>query len=224
MAERHIHWEFIFVAFILTATIMAGMFFAGQALSDSKVTGLAATVNELSVEREAQDIARRLADTLPQNNCEALNVASQKTISDIRNIRKQMETYEEARKLSNDAFITLKKQYTNLLLEYWLTTERIDQRCNTNITTILYLYQDDALCGRCVDQGTVLTKYRQRYDQSLLIFPLDATLGMRHVDMIRSAYNVTRYPTIIVEGERYQGFQDDAAMGRILEQYIGPAS
>lgn len=218
MAERRVHWEFILVASILTATIMAGMFFAGQALNDSQVNGLQAEVNQLSVEREAQDIARRLADTLPRNNCEALNVASQKTIADIRDIREQMETYEDSRKLSHNAFTTLKKQYTNLLLEYWLTTEKIDQRCDTNITTVLYLYQDDAQCPACVDQGTVLTKYRQTYDR-LLVFPLDTTLGMRHIEMIISAYNVTRYPSIIVEGELYQGFQDDQEMGRILGQH-----
>lgn len=218
MAERHIHWEFIFVAFVLTVTIMAGMFFAGQALNDSQVDGLSSTVNELSVEREAQDIARRLADTLPQNNCEALNVASRETIADIGNIREQMEAYEESRKLSHDQFTALKKQYTNLLLEYWLTTEKIDQRCDTNVTTVLYLYKDDPQCPRCADQGTVLTKYRQRYDR-LLVFPLDTTLGMRHVDMVLSAYNVTRYPSIIVEGELYQGFQNYTAMGRILEQH-----
>lgn len=224
MAERRVHWEFIFVAFVLTVTIMAGMFFAGQALNERKVNGLQSDVTELAIEREAQDIARRLADRLPRNNCEALEVATRQTIEDIRNIRTNMQTYEQSRKLSGEGFTTLKKRYTNLLLEYWLTAERIDEQCDSNVTTILYLYSDKEQCPRCTDQGTVLTKYRRMYEKRLLIFPLDTTLGMRHVEMIISAYNITRYPAIIVEGRLYQGFQDNAAMRRILDRHMNASA
>ncbi len=218
--RRRVSWEFIFVALILTVTLMAGMFFMGQALSNEKVGTIDTTLEQFAVERNAQDLSQRIAKNLPHNNCQALNVATRQTITDIRDLRNDMEVYEQARKLEHGEYEMLKKRYTNLLLEYWLTAQEIENLCGSDIVKVLYIYADTGNCPRCSDQGTVLTKYRQEYDNRLLVFPLDATLDMKPVNLIADSYNVTTYPAMIIDEEYYDGFKDDEELGTILDNHM----
>lgn len=222
--NKHVSWEFIFVALILTLTLMAGMFFMGQALSDKKVTQIGDTLEQFAVERNAQDLSQRIAKNLPQNNCRALNVATEQTIDDIRQLREDMEVYEQSRKLEHDQYELLKKQYTNLLLEYWLTTQEIEDMCGSNIVKILYIYADQPNCPRCGDQGTILTKYRQEYENRLLVFPMDATLDMKPVNLIRSSYDIETYPALIIDDTYYEGFKNYEELGTILERHMANAT
>lgn len=218
--DRTISWEFIFIAVVLTLTLMTGMFFMGQALSDEKVGKLGDTLEQFALERDAQDLSRRIAQNLPHNNCKALNVATSQTIDDIRNLRENMEVYEQARKLENDEYETLKKRYTNLLLEYWLTTQEIEEMCGSDIVTVLYIYSTPGECPRCADQGTVLTKYRQEYDNQLLVFPLDASLDLKPVELIINSYGIDQYPALIVGDDYYEGFKNNEEFGNILKAHM----
>lgn len=218
--DRTVQWEFIFVALVLTVALMSGMFFMGQALSDEKVTDLSNTLETFAVERRSQDLSRQLAENLPQNNCKALNVATSQTIDDIRGLRNNMEVYEQARKLENSQYDLLKEKYTNLLLEYWLTAKKIEDMCGSDIVKVLYIYSDQSECPACADQGTILTKYRQKYDKQLLVFPLDATLDMKPVTLIENAYGIDSYPALIIDEQYYEGFKSDEELGEILEQHM----
>ncbi len=191
MVERSVDWEVLFVALVITVAVMAGMFFLGQEFSQWQVDRIGRQVEELTVERNSQDLSRRLAQNLPQRNCEALNVAVRETIEDVESLRQQVATYEQTHKIENPDFTLLKKRYTNLLIEYWLTTQQIETRCGSNVTTVLYIYHDPDVCERCEDQGTVLTRYRQQYEDRLLVFPLDATLDLPTVNVLIDAYEVS---------------------------------
>lgn len=218
--KRKVSWEVIFVAAVLTGTIMIGMFFMGVALSDEKVGQLGDRLEQFAIERDAQDLSRRIAANLPRNNCRALNVATRQTIADIARLQRDVEAYDDAQKIGNSEYLRVKKQYTNLLLEYWLTTQDIEEMCGSNIVTVLYIFSSSEQCPRCTDQGAILTKYRQRYDERLLVFPLDATLDMRPVNLIMDSYNVSSYPVIIIEDEYYEGFIGDERMGTILQEHL----
>lgn len=220
MVEQRVDWEVLFVALLLTGAIMAGMFFLGQELSERKVQSITSEVEAFTVERNAQDISRRLAENLHTNNCRALNIAVQQTIQDAETLRQKVARYEDTNKLRNPEFPLVKKQYTNLLLEYWLTTKKVEERCGSNVTKVLYIYADPGNCRRCEDQGTLLTAYRQTYPEQLLVFPLDSTLDLQPVNVLINSHNITTYPALIIEGDVYEGFQDRQELGNILETYI----
>lgn len=219
-AERRVSWEFLFVAFVLTAALMLGMFYMGVALNDQKLSNLDQTLEQFAVERDAQDLSRRIANNLPQNNCKALNVATRRTIEDIRQLRDSMSTYEDTRKLENPEYERLKKQYTHLLLEYWLTAQDVEDQCGSDIVKVLYLYHNREQCPRCADQGTILTKYRRQYDTQLLVFPLDVALDMKPINLIIDSYNVDTYPALIIDGAHYEGFKSNDELGTILQHHM----
>lgn len=220
MVERTVSWEFIFVAAVLAGTIMVGMFFMGQELSEQKVNALQHQLDQFSRNQRAQDLSRQMALTLPEKNCAALNIAVQHTITDVKDLQDKVATYEQSRKLKNSEFRDLKQRYMNLLLEYWITTKQVEETCGSNVTKILYIYEDPDVCPRCADQGVVLTHYRQKYEDRLLVFPLDASLGMRPINLIVDAYNIETYPALIISGGKYAGFKNKEELGTILDSYI----
>lgn len=215
--DRRVSWEFLFAALVLTLTLMAGMFFMGVALSDEKVGAIDEELEQFAVERQEQDLSQRIATNLPQYNCEALNVATRQTIDDINELREDMEIYEQARKLEHGEYQTLKRHYNNLLLEYWLTAREIEELCGSDVVKVVYIYSDDQDCPECGDQGTILTSYRQQYDDRLLVFPLDATLNTQTVDLIIDSYGIETFPALIIDDTYYEGFLDHDELGDILE-------
>lgn len=220
MVERRVSWEFLFVALVLTGALMLGMFFMGQALSERKVSTLQKELEQFNQEQNSQELSRQLALNMPEKNCEALNIAVRQTITDVEQLQNRVAAYEESRKLENGGFNLLKKQYMNLLLEYWITTKQVEEACGSDVVKVLYLYEDPDVCPRCGDQGVILTHYRQQYDNRLLVFPLDASLDMRPINLLVDAYNVDNYPTLIIEGDKYEGFKDREAFGNILEGFL----
>lgn len=199
---------------------MGGMFLMGQELSERKVSSLQEDIEQFNQEQNSQDLARRLALSLPQKNCEALNIAVRQTITDVKNLQDKVASHERSRKLRNGEFDTLKKRYMNLLLEYWITTKQVEETCGSDVVKVLYLYEDADVCPTCEDQGVVLTHYRQRYEDRLLVFPLDASLDMRAINLLENAYNVDTYPTLVIDGDKYEGFKGREALGDILDDYI----
>ncbi len=220
MVERNTDWGVVVVAVILTATVMAGIFYLGNMLSDEKITSIEQDLKSFSIERDSQDLTRRLAENLPEENCKALNVAIEQTVQDVTELQDKVAQYEESRKLQTAEFTSLKKQYMNLLIQYWLTVKKVEENCDSETTTVLYLYANDPQCPRCDDQGTILTHYRQQYGEKLLVFPLDSTLNMRPINLLISSFNITEYPGLIIEGDVYQGFKDRDDLGNILKNYI----
>ncbi len=223
MVERKVSWEFLFIALLMTGAIMGGIFYVGNMLSDQKVSSLSADIERFAATQSEQEMSRRLARVIPGNNCHALDIAVEQTASEVRDLQETVATHEEARKIDNAEFRDLKKQYMTLLLERYLTTLEVTERCDRQVVPVLYLYEDTEDCARCDDQGIVLTDVLQERDD-MIVFPLDTTLGMQPIDLIVESYNVTTYPSLIVGGERYGGFQDRDTVADIVDRHAGGGS
>lgn len=221
MVKKELSVGTVLIAGAITLVVMTGIFFIGSALSRSKVRSLETDVNEFNIERDAQEISQRMAENLPNKSCEALNIAVKQTVSDVTELQKKVTRYEENRKIEDESFDTLKKQYTNLLLEYWLTTKKVEEMCGAETVKILYLYSDEQSYEGCEDQGTILTHYRKEYDDSLFVFSLDSTLGLRSVDLLVDAYDIEKFPAMIIDGDLYEGFRSKEEIGGLIEKYMG---
>lgn len=219
MVERSLSWEFLLIALIMTGTIMAGIFYIGTVLSDQKVASIQGDLQRFAVEQDAQEMSRRIARELPGDNCRALTIAVEQTADAVQDLQDTVATYEKARKLSNEQFTVVKKRYTNLLLERWLTTNAVEDACGRSTVSILYFYEDPERCPACEDQGIVLTDVLQERDD-FISFPLDTGLDMQPVNMLLEAYNVSTYPTLVVEGDVYRGLQDRDDVDRIVESHL----
>ncbi len=221
MVDKKLNTGTVIIAVALTVVVMSGIFFLGTQLSQEKGTGIQRQIDSFETERRSQELSRRLAsDVLTEKSCDALNIAVEQTVDDVQDLGDDVQRYEENAKIGLDQVNELKMEYTNSLIDYWLLVEEVDDLCGTDTVRLLYFYSDDYSCPDCGDQGAVLSHYREVYDGDLLVFPLDATLDMRHTNILLETYEIEEFPSMKINGEIYQGFRDKEEMGEILEDYM----
>ncbi len=220
MVDENLNIGTVIIAVALTVVLMSGIFFFGIMLSDEKVSGIEDEIRSFEVERRSQEISRQVAQELPEKSCEALELAVEQTISDTQELADEVVMYEENRKIEDEEFELLKKEYTNVLLEYWLLTEQIEEMCGSDKIKLLYFYSEEQECPACEDQGTIISHYREKYDETLLVFPMDTTLDMRPINIMEETYDMGTYPVIKINGDVYEGYMDKEELGEVLEEYI----
>lgn len=216
MVDRKVDWEYLALAFFVTVIVVSAVFFLGGRLNDYKVERLREDISELETDQRAQSLGFEIMETSRSDQCQAIEEWRKSTLSDLRNLREKVEAYEDSTKLRNRDHGDLKKRYTNLVIQNMLEMRRMEERCGQNVTEVIYLYSNN--CPGCEDQGTILSHYRGEYPDRLAVHPLDADLGMKHVDFIENLHDIERYPAMIVEGEAYQGFKDKEEFGQILKE------
>lgn len=219
MVERErTDWEIIALSVIATVLIMSGVYFIGLQLNDYKVHSIESDVEALEAEHQSQIIGQRLAEDIAGDNCEALREWRESSYPNMEELRREVESYEDANKFEHDEYETVKKRYTNMVLQNMLDSRSIEENCNETLGEVIYIYTQD--CGACDDQGTILTYFR-RNTENVYVYPLDADLDMQPVNFLEEYYSIDEYPAMIVEGELYQGFKDREEFGEILEREIG---
>lgn len=98
----------------------------------------------------------------------------------------------------------IKKRYTYTLIKDWLLQKKIKNRCNSDTVLILYFYSIDN-CEDCIIQGNILTSLKNEFKDKLLVFPFDSNVNLDMLDVLERDYNITTYPTIVINENKYDG-------------------
>lgn len=219
MVERKVDWEYLVLAFLVTVLLMGGILYLGTGLSDHKVNSLRDDVKQIEVEQRSHSLGLQLAESVEGQRCEAMSSWVESSVPEIQNLRKEVAAYESSSKVDNADYELVKKRYMNLVIQNLIEVRQMEENCGDDRVNIVYMYTKND-CGRCEDQGTVLTYYRRNYEESVLVHPLDTDLEMKSIEFMEDFYNIEEYPALIIEGEVYEGFQDREKLGNVLEQNL----
>lgn len=219
MVDRKVDWEYLVLAFFVTVLLMTGIFYLGTGLNDHKVNSLRDDVKQIEVEQRSHSLGLQLAESVEGQKCEAMKRWAESSVPEIQNLRQEVAAYESSSKVENTEYKLVKKRYMNLVIQNLIEIRQMEERCGDNRVNIVYIYTKND-CGRCEDQGTVLTHYRRSYEDEVIVHPLDADLGMKSIDFMEDFYNVTEYPVMIIEGEVYEGFRSKEEVGDIIQQNL----
>ncbi len=143
-----------------------------------------------------------LAATL-ENNLKMLSPALEK-----------IEAYETSGDVENEDYLLLKREYTIANLRYWILAEKSKKMCMTDTVSVLYFYTKN--CPECNDQGYILTQMKKVFEDSLLVFPIDTSINEPAVDVLTRQYNITTYPTLIIEKKRLHEVKDKNELTEII--------
>ena len=140
-----------------------------------------------------------------EGNCAILLTTLQDTIDDLSGSLSKVIDYEKQNSLSEDNYKNIARRYTLDNLRYWLLANQAKKSCDLDMISIIYFYSDE--CPSCPNQGTILTYFKKSLGDKLLVFPinLDQREEEPMIKIMMSLYNVTKYPTIVIEGQKYEG-------------------
>jgi len=193
----------IITAFALSAIIFGAGVFVGYMMNREKLSAMETSISEIVSDIENFQLQFLSFDVLGENaTCPLL----ESTLAAIN--KKSYETGNRLElglsEMGGDAsYVSTKLEYSRLLVSYWLLAEKLKAACETKVSTVIYFYAKD--CSLCSDQAFVLTYMKNNYGSRLLVFALDADLGEPSVNTLKSYYNVTIYPSLIINGLKHEG-------------------
>jgi len=96
--------------------------------------------------------------------------------------------------------------------------------CEQDAVTVLYFFSSDSACPSCEEQSFVLTYLKKQFGDRLLNFALDeAYEDEPMISILRRSYELKEFPTLIVEGDVYEGFtSSDDLLAAICSHYFNP--
>ncbi len=133
--------------------------------------------------------------------CSAIEEVIKNNLENLQPTLTRLIEYEEGEKRDNsEEYIKLKRGYIQTNIRYFLLAEKSRDLCNSNYVSVLYFFNDE--CKICKLQGTILTNLRSYFKGNLLVFPVDSDFKEEPlVDVLTRTYNVTSFPTLVIEGE-----------------------
>lgn len=219
MVDRKVDWEYLVLAFLVTAILMTSIFYLGSGLDNHKIDSLRDDVKQIEVEQRSHSLGLQLAESVEGQKCEAMEKWIESSVPEIQDLRKKAAAYESSSKIDNSDYEIVKKRYMNLVIQNLIDVRQMEEKCGNEAVNIVYLYTKNS-CDRCDDQGTVLTYYRREYEDRVIVHPLDTDLGMKSIEFMEDFYDITEYPALIIEGEVYEGYQNKEKVGEIIEQKL----
>lgn len=218
MVDRNVDWKYPVLAAFITAALFTVILGSGFFLNDYKVDLLQQRIDNIEVEQNSRLIGQELSRNLDEDSCRAMDTWMNSTVDDLRDLRKEVASYENAKKIDNPRYETVKKKYMNLLLQNLAQVRQYDRQCEREIVDIIYFYSDD--CDACQDQGAVLTEIRQKYGNKVVVYPLDTELGMPPIEFLQDYYGINSYPSVVVDGEVKKGFQSIDELDSSVKKHL----
>jgi len=203
-------------AAVLTTIIFALGVWFGLWVGDEKVSQLQNTISDLQENINEAELQFLFLDITESNiSCNYLISTANRLGEETTSMASEVDKYENAQKVDDAAFKALKKTYTITLIRDWLTLEKIKQSCNGSYTIVLYFYSNKQ-CDKCQDQGIVLSYLKEKLGNEVLIFALDGDIDLGIIKALRESYVIYEYPTVVVNGKAYHGYQDLANLTEIM--------
>lgn len=189
---------------LMAAVITAVVFLSGlsfglfwDSLRQSRVER---DIDELVVYSSALFLESQLIE---EAGCDSMRPLLDEAVGDISESLERYETYTEGARLDLDSDRILYRRYLMSNIRYWFFVKEFKAKCDINNTIVLFFFGDD--CPDCDVMSQRLTYVKRKYGDEVLIFPVNMELaaGDPVASTLEGLYNVTGYPALVVDGQRY---------------------
>jgi len=211
--------------YIIAGAITLGIFllglFLGLAIEGKRVNYIESIGKKQNLDFSSLQMQYAFIDQLSQEkNCLAVQKTFEQNINNLESTRIRLENFDRDATLNKNELDLLKNEYILAQLRYWLLAERTRELCGADVVSILYFFSDEKECPDCEKQAFVLTYLKKKFKDKLLIFSFDSNFESEPmIPLLKNTYNVSIYPTIVIEGKPRQSFQDKDTILKELCSY-----
>jgi len=193
---------------VITAIVFLLGLAIGLAIEGKRVTYVADQLTAERVEFSSSQIQYNLITLLNvSNNCPVINEIFYNNLERLEKTRMRVSDYGKDSKINDESFDLLKRQYTIEQVNYWLLSKKAQEACKTDFVRLIFFYSTPKDCPDCEDQATALNYIKALFNEKTLIFVIDADFIQEPiVDIMKKQYNVTKFPTVVVEDQVFDEF------------------
>ena len=217
--KRKINKDRYILAFILTSIIFLLGSTLGMLFDNLRVNWAEHESKEQEADYLSLQFQYLYLTTLKDKNasCMVLHTAIEESMKDLSKSLQTFVTYKEETKINKKEYELVGRRYILDNLRYWLFAKKTKEECDLDVVNILYFYSENN-CPMCPNQGIILTYFKNVFGDKLLIFPIDVDYELNEptVTILKSQYKVTTYPTLIIEGKKYEGIVNNKELKKII--------
>jgi len=157
------------------------------------------------------------------DNCPMISATLKAAITDLEESLSKVIAYEEEQDVPESRRDMVMRRYALDNLRYWLLAIESKQKCQLDIVPIVYFYSTQ--CPSCPNQGTVLTFFKNKFGEKVLVFPINTELKQQEpmVEIVMSQFSINKLPTIIVNNKKYEGVVGQDQLKEIICNHLDSA-
>lgn len=152
------------------------------------------------------------------NICPTLTDSYLESVKNLDDSVFSLENYKSTAEFKKEEYESIKTQYFNLEMRYYILAEKINTLCDNSFDTILYFYGDNKECPECEDQGIYLDYVKKKYQDEVMIFSFDSQSSSDVVKILVTNNNVSidNLPKIVINGNHTLAFSDSETIEKYL--------
>jgi hypothetical protein len=219
MVERRIHLGRYAVVGLLAFLIFSLGISLGMVIDNERVRWSMVVNQEQQAKYKSLQFQYLYLSGLTGDNssCPVFKKTLEASIADLGSSLDKIKEYQQESRLNDVNYDLVSREYILDNLRYWLFARQTRSVCSMNLVTALYFYSDKN-CDICPDQGVILTYFKNLYGDNLLVFPINVDYESEEnsVMLLKSRYNITVLPSVVVEDVTYSGVVQKDELQRIL--------
>jgi hypothetical protein len=196
---KNAFWE----AFFLALLVFIFGIFMGVAYENSRLN----TINEyyaLSEIALMDGLAMSNLIDLDINNCDELINFNLDFADRIYFEALSLIKYEDAGKITNDLRLAHKK-YDVLRTFLWINNMKVLEKCEGNLSTVVYLYEygEEDLNKKAINSvwSKVLSDLKQKKGNEILLLSLAVDSDLVSLNSVLNQFEISQYPAVIINNE-----------------------
>ena len=219
MVRRKVSKEKYVLAGVITLTIFAFGVILGFVIDDWRIDNIERENKEQEVNYMSLQFQYLFLSSLQDENvsCPVIHTALDQAVRQLSRSLDEFQSYRKDTTINTEDYLLVGRRYLIDNLRYWFLATRSKSSCNIDLVNILYFYSSK-FCSNCPDQGTILTYFKKLYGEAVLVFPIDIDLESSEslITILKTRYNVTTYPTLVIFDEKYEGLLSKDELGKII--------
>jgi len=205
------------IAFFSLAIYLAGVFsglFANKILEkkiNEDVVFLRTYVDSSALDLKNIQLQQLFIENFEdENQCEFLDIYLNHLHTQLSSfwevLPERLEEYDKNYEPTHE-YLALKREYIRLSLRVWLIAKKDYYSCESKeFIPILYFYSKE--CTECLQQGIEFDKFKEKVaeeEKTAIVFPIDLNFEDDSVFLLKTFYNITSVPAVIINEEITQG-------------------
>lgn len=204
--ERKVSVSIYAAAFLMSLAIFVLGVFIGTLIDQANVRSVSDDVANIS-EKVASIQLLLLSEGNSSAFCPVYSSSLDSIDVDVERIGYRLTYLEDEKGITDPE---LKKKYFVVEAESYLLSQKVRSLCGDDSVLLINFYSNTA-CPRCKDQGMEILRARDALKGEgidVKLFSFDPTIGSPVAEAFAFQYNVTQYPSVVINGRAYGGFNE----------------
>jgi hypothetical protein len=215
--KRTVSFPIYAAAFVISLAIFVIGIYIGMLIDQANVRSISDDVSNIS-EKVASIQLLLLSEGNSSSFCPIYVSQLDSIDGDVERIGYKLSYLEEEKGIYD---AELKKKYFIVEAESYLLSGKVRTLCGGDEVLLINFYSNRD-CAKCRDQGVEVLKARDALSDEgidVKLFSFDGEIGSPVAEAFAMQYNVTTYPSVIINGRTYAGYRSSED----LQAYIKAA-